>query len=243
MKEITSFDNSILKLARKLQTKSGRVKNGMFIAEGKRIVDDAVSSGAVRYVITCGEDIGFENTYRVSEKLYARISDTVSPQGIMAVCDIKNADIDFDRIKNIVICDGIKDPGNLGTIIRTAECAGFGAVLLINNCADAFNPKTVRSTMGSIFRIPVAEYSIPEVLKLDGYRFAVTMLDGARDIFKTDFSGKIALAVGSEAFGVCDELKKHAVLPVKIPMCGQAESINAAVAAGIAMYAIKNYSE
>ena len=69
------------------------------------------------------------------------------------------------------------------------------------------------------------------------------MLDGARDIFKTDFSGKIALAVGSEAFGVCDELKKHAVLPVKIPMCGQAESINAAVAAGIAMYAIKNYSE
>lgn len=242
MKEITSFDNSVLKTARKLLSKSGRTKNNMFIAEGARIVADAVNSGCAKHIITCGDDPGYDNVYHISEKLYAGITDTVSPQGIMAVCAMPQRDIS-EISGNIIVCDGIRDPGNLGTVIRTAECAGFRTVLLINGCVDPYNPKTVRSTMGSIFRVPVISCTAGDVLNLEGYTKAVTMLDGAVDIFKADFSGKTALVIGSEAFGVCDEIKKHADLPVKIPMCGGAESINAAVAAGIAMYAIKNFSE
>ncbi len=242
MIKITSADNNTLKQARKLKNKSEREKTGLFIAEGKRIVCDAINAGAVKYIITCDRDIDFENSYLVNESLYEKISDTKTPQGVMAVCNMpKNTEGAFDG--NIVICDGVKDPGNLGTIIRTAECAGFTAVVLINDCVDPYNPKTVRSTMGSIFRIPVIKSGTEKIKKLKDYTLAVTMLDGAIDIFKAEISGKAALVIGSEATGVCDEIKAMAQLPVKIPMCGQAESINAAVAAGISMYAIKNITE
>lgn len=242
MIKITSADNNTLKRARKLKNKSEREKTGLFIAEGYRIVDDAISSGAVKYIITSDGSVEFENSYLVSPEFYAKVSETKSPQGIMAVCGKPSVD-ENAFCGNIVVCDGIKDPGNLGTIIRTAECAGFSAVLLVNDCVDPFNPKTVRSTMGSIFRMPVLQYDIEDVKKLKDYTFAVTMLDGAEDIFKINPKGKVALVIGSEAQGVCDEMKELADLPVKIHMCGGAESINAAVAAGIAMYAIKNITE
>jgi len=213
----------------------------LFVAEGKRIVEDAINAGAVEYIVTCDESIDFKNTYLVNRPLYEKVSDTKSPQGIMAVCKIPEHEMNFDG--NIVICDGVKDPGNLGTVIRTAECAGFGAVLLINECVDPYNPKVVRSTMGSVFRMPVIECDIEYIKALDSYTLAVTMLDGAVDIFKAVFNGKVALVIGSEADGASAEIKALAQLPVKIPMCGKAESINAAVAAGIAMYAVKNATE
>lgn len=242
IKKITSAENNTLKQIKKLQKKSERIKSGLFVAEGKRIVEDAINAKAVEFIVTCDESADFANTYLVNHSLYEKISDTKSPQGIMAVCKIPEISTNvFDG--HIVVCDGIKDPGNLGTVIRTAECAGFGAVLLINDCVDAYNPKTVRSTMGSIFRIPVFEFTVDDLKKLDDYTLAVTMLDGAVDIFKAEFGEKVALVIGSEANGVSDEIKKLAQLPVKIPMCGEAESINAAVAAGIAMYAIKNATE
>lgn len=242
MIKITSADNNTLKQARKLKNKSEREKTGLFIAEGKRIVGDALNSGLVKYIITCDEEISFENTYLVNKSLYEKVSDTKSPQGIMAVCNMpQNKDGAFDG--NIVVCDGVKDPGNLGTIIRTAECAGFSGVVLVNDCVDPYNPKVVRSTMGSIFRMPILECDMEDIKNLKGYTLAVTMLDGAVDIFKADVKGKVALVIGSEATGVCDEMKQLADVPVKIHMCGEAESINAAVAAGIAMYAIKNITE
>ncbi len=242
IKKITSADNNTLKQVKKLQKKSERIKTGLFVAEGKRIVEDAIKAGVVEFIITCDESVDFENTYLVNRSLYEKVSDTKSPQGIMAVCRLPEQNgTAFDG--NIVICDGVKDPGNLGTVIRTAECAGFGAVLLINDCVDPYNPKVVRSTMGSVFRMPVIECDIEYIKALKSYTLAVTMLDGAVDIFKADFKEKVALVIGSEANGASDDIKMMAQLPVKIPMCGQAESINAAVAAGIAMYAVKNATE
>ncbi|MBO7209071.1 MAG: RNA methyltransferase [Clostridia bacterium] len=240
IKVITSADNSIVKQVKKLKMKSERTALGLYVAEGKRIVADAIEAGVVKYVVTTFDTDIFPVTYRVKESIFEKISDTKSPQGVLAVCEMREATV--PSVGDIVVCDGVSDPGNLGTIIRTAECSGFSAVVLINNCVDQYNGKTVRSTMGSLFRIPVAEMTVEEFLDLKGYTKAVTMLDGAVDIFTVKKpKGNVALVVGSEAFGVCEQVKNNADLPVKIPMSGKAESINAAVAAGIAMYAVKNW--
>ncbi|MBQ3115324.1 MAG: RNA methyltransferase [Clostridia bacterium] len=240
IKEITSAENSIVKQVKKLKMKSERTALNLYVAEGKRIVADAILAGVVKYVVTTFDCDIFSVTYKVKESIFEKISDTKSPQGVLAVCEMKQMPI--PEKGDIVVCDGISDPGNLGTIIRTAECSGFCGVVLINNCVDKYNGKTVRSTMGSLFRLPIAELSVSEFLDLKGYTKAVTMLDGAVDIFSVNKpGGNVALVVGSEAFGVCEQVKQNADLPVKIPMSGKAESINAAVAAGIAMYAVKNW--
>lgn len=237
---ITSNENSIIKQVRKLKRKSERINSGLYIAEGKRIVKDAIEAGVVKYVVTTFDQDIFDTTYKVKESIFEKISDTKSPQGVLAVCEMKE-DV-LPETGNIVVCDGVSDPGNLGTIIRTAECAGFSGIVLVNDCVDKYNEKTVRSTMGSIFRMPVVTLDAQDFLKLTGYTKAVTMLDGAIDIFDVKKpKGNVALVIGSEANGVCDLIKQNADLPVKIPMSGKAESINAAVAAGIAMYAIRNW--
>ena len=240
IKVITSADNSIVKQVKKLKMKSERASLGLYVAEGKRIVADAIEAGVVKYVVTTFDDDIFPVVYKVKESIFEKISDTKSPQGVLAVCEMKETIL--PKAGDVVVCDGVSDPGNLGTIIRTAECSGFSGVVLINNCVDRYNGKVVRSTMGSLFRMPVVEMTTEEFLNIKGYTKAVTMLDGAVDIFSVKKpKGNVALVVGSEAFGVCEQIKQSADLPVKIPMSGKAESINAAVAAGIAMYAVKNW--
>lgn len=237
--KITSKDNKIYKQAKKLLGKSERYKTGLFLAEGKRIVSDAVSSKAAEYIFVSedfsGEDFGLP-TYVLNNSMFSELSDTKTSQGIIAVCRMNFADINCISGDLILVCDGVSDPGNLGTLIRTAECSGADGVIILKGSVDPFSPKVVRSTMGSVFRIPM--YFIDGGVKeyLDEYKIAVTVLDGSKNLYECDLSGKIAVVVGNEAYGVGYELVKCSDIKIKIPMSGNAESLNVSVAGSVVMY-------
>ncbi len=242
MKFITSSENKTYKEIKKLSQHSHRERQGLFIAEGERIVRDAMQGGFVRQIIISEDYKGeiseqFE-VFCFSNKLFNSLSDTKTTQGIAAVCEIKRY-LACDLLGGlVVICDGVADPGNLGTIIRTAECAGAGGVFLLEGCADPYNPKTVRSTMGSIFRVPVCYIEADELSLFKDYDVAAAVLDGSKDLYDIKFNAKTAVIIGSEAHGVSARVSEYANIRLKIPMQGGAESLNASVAAGIIMYEI-----
>ena len=140
----------------------------------------------------------------------------------------------------VLVLDRVADPGNVGTLIRTAEAAGIAAVVLLAGCADAYAPKTVRSTMGSLLRMPVLcdmpEDEFISWAHKNNYEIMVTCLDGAQNLYEAEFGARTAIVVGSEAYGASESLKVVAAKRVFIPMQGRAESLNAAVAGGIVMF-------
>lgn len=180
--------------------------------------------------------------YCVSDAVMKKISDTETPQGIIAVCRMQNTTLDKLLAKGemLLVLDRVGDPGNLGTMLRTADAAGVGGVVLLKGCVDIYSPKTVRSSMGSLFHVPVVngideEKFIVEA-KEAGYELLVTSLEGADNLYKADLGGRIAFVMGNEASGVSANLLERADKRVYIPMAGRAESLNVAMAAGIVMF-------
>ena len=223
-----------------------RYKHGLFIAEGERLVSDALSCGCVEYVMVAqsyGKKVDFPRTYCLCDKLFKSISDTVTTQGIIAVCRINPGS--FDQISGwlVVICDGIGDPGHLGTIIRSAECSGAVAALLIGNCADPYSPKTVRATMGSIFRMPICQATPSDLSKLSEYDIIAAVLENSTDLYDMKFGKNTAFIIGNEARGVSKAAASFANSFVRIPMDGRAESLNAAVAAALIMYEVRRQNK
>ncbi|HZK33718.1 MAG TPA: RNA methyltransferase [Bacillota bacterium] len=253
---VKSASNKTIKKIRTLQMKKHRDKSKLFILEGTRVVEEALQSNFdIELLVISESNVGFIDKYRqraaelgipvlvTSDHVFSTISDTKSPQGLMAIVEKEQYFIE-DALANksgfIVILDGIKDPGNLGTIVRTADAAGAQGLVLINDCVDLYNPKAVRSTMGSILRVPVyIGYEALEVignLRAAGYHIAVSHL-GGHDIYKWGHGvKKTALVIGSEDHGVSTQVTQMADSLVKIPIVGQAESLNASVAAGILIY-------
>lgn len=177
--------------------------------------------------------------------LQKSISDTQQSQGIMAIIEKSFDSIDksHDLLKNssfVVVLDKLQNPGNVGTIIRTAHAAGANAVILSDGCVDIYNPKTLRATMGSIFHIPVIlggnSKSIILSLKDNGYKTIAAHLKGSKSMFETDYSGKVAIVIGNEGNGISDDVTELCDHLVRIPMPGGAESLNASVAAGLLIY-------
>jgi TrmH family RNA methyltransferase len=176
----------------------------------------------------------------------AKLSETRTPQGIVAEVMLDSADWDrwwdtqADRDFLLLLLDGVQDPGNLGTIIRTAEAAGVDAVVIGSGSVDLYNGKVVRATMGSIFRLPVFArelHQLTGLLKAAGASLLVTALDpSSRSYDEPLYRGKTAIVIGSEARGVSDGMLAEATHKVHIPLSGQAESLNAAVAAGVILY-------
>lgn len=185
------------------------------------------------------------NFQTVSDSVFKKISDTVTPQGVLAVVAQKESTLDEilnNRRKNkscIVVLDRLQDPGNLGTILRTAEGAGVSGIVMSSDCADIYNPKVIRSTMGSIFRVPFAVVDdLPaavERIREKGITTYAAHLQG-EDYNKGVFEKDIALLIGNEAAGLSKEVSEKADQWIKIPMEGKVESLNAAVAAAILMY-------
>lgn len=248
MLDITSSSNTKIKYVRSLAQKKAREENGEYTIEGIKSVRDAITSDreitAVYVSFSFYENEAFdypENVplYRVSDGVFEKMCDTKAPQGILTVVKTENDSVELNPEKSYIYCDGINDPGNLGTIIRTADAAGFGGVMLSEGCVDLYNPKTVRSSMGSFFNMKVMRGVTAD--KLSGYRrngfeiFGGTLSEDSVDYREADFSKPSIIVVGNEANGISEAVLKICT-HVKIPILGKAESLNAGVAAAILMY-------
>ena len=252
--ELTGLQNPVVKAAAELKQKKYRTQNGLYLAEGLRTAEEAVAYKVVEtlfYVATDDErtmhlleDAAAQNIKLVcvSENVMKKIADTETPQGIIAVCKMRQPKLEnlLASGKMLLVLDRVGDPGNIGTMLRTADAAGIGGLVLLKGCADIYAPKTVRSSMGSLFHIPVlsgvSEQEFIAAGKKAGYDRLVTCLDGADNLYKADLSGRIAFVMGNEAGGVSETLLDQADKRVYIPMAGRAESLNVAMAAGIVMF-------
>lgn len=246
MVKITSSSNKTYKYFKSLLQKKARYDAGEFVVEGIKSVRDALSSGKeISAVITSDEfqeefDYGESDVYEVSAPLFEKLCDTKTPQGIAAVIKMyKTADFAPDINGAYVYCDGVSDPGNLGTIIRTADAAGFSGVILSDTCADIYSPKTVRASMGSFFNIDLIPGKTAEDLekyKSMGFNLLGGALSGNPvDYRAADYTKPTVIIVGNEANGISDEVLKICE-SVKIPIYGRAESLNVGIAAGILIY-------
>ena len=252
--ELTGLQNPVVKAAAELKQKKYRTQNGLYLAEGLRTAEEAVAYKAVEtlfYIATDDdrtmrllEDAAMQNIKLVcvNENVMKKIADTETPQGIIAVCKMRQPKLEtlLAGGKMLLVLDRVGDPGNIGTMLRTADAAGIGGLVLLKGCADIYAPKTVRSSMGSLFHIPVlsgvSEQEFVSAAKKAGYDLLVTCLDGADNLYKADLSGRIAFVMGNEAGGVSETLLEKADKRVYIPMAGRAESLNVAMAAGIVMF-------
>ncbi len=246
---ILSPTNDKIKNIKKLSKRSFREKSGEFIIEGRRSVMDAIENGAEISYVICREDAeaSFPDGIKVfatDKKTYSEITDTESPQDMLAVAKAKCATVS-EIIKAepslIVYLDRVQDPGNLGTIIRTADARGDAAVILSEGCVDLFNSKVIRSTMSSVFNVAIAKDAVTEEVfsefKKNGYKtVAGALSEKSEDLYSADISGKTVIVIGNEGNGVSDFVFKNADKLIIIPMNGKAESLNAAVSAGIMMY-------
>lgn len=247
IKEITSSKNKTVCELKKLKQKKYREQSGMFLSEGYRNVLDSIHKKQPRMLVV---DHSFtepvptlENTdiYCVSDAILKEICDTKTPQGIVAVFDIpKEKEI---SASSVLLLNGVSDPGNLGTILRTALASGFTDIIMDENCADVFAPKVVRSAMSAIFslnliRVKKLADSI-SMLQEKGYTvYGAALTETAKSIYETSFSDKTAIMLGSEANGICDELLTTLNEVYIIPMDSGIESLNVAVAGGISMYEV-----
>lgn len=252
MKIITSRENPVYRKALKLKRKKYRDETGLYLLEGVKPLEDAFDTGVrvgtvfVREGSRQAERFCLRDTriIELSRELFDGLSGTETSQGVIAVAAAKVYDAGgFMREtagRNILIMDRLQDPGNMGTIIRTAEAAGYGGMVLLNGCVDIYSQKVVRAAAGSLLRVPMIKIadagSAIAFAKEAGKRIAVTCLDGGEDCFAADLSDEIALVIGNEGNGVSDEFIDAADVKVHIPMDGSIESLNAAVAAGILMY-------
>lgn len=248
MKDIISVDNAAVRHIRQLAHKKYRQEYGEFIAEGARSICTLLESGFevvsvvyARSYAAKGRLLGHANELCVPDALFDKLCDTGSPQGVLAV--VRQRFADFSPTGTLyVYCDHIADPGNLGTIARTADAFGFDGILLSPGCADVYAPKTVRATMGSIAYVPLFQSGIEQLAALRSAGFGVTasaLSAGAQSLYEMEFRGKHVLVVGSEANGASEEVLRLCDSMVTIPMYGGAESLNAAVAAAVLMYEMK----
>lgn len=244
---LTSKENPIIKLAKKLSAKKDRKEHNLFIIEGEKLLLEALNSELkIKYLFLKEGfnkhfDIDEKITYQINETLMNHISTTDSPPPCLAVAEIFENNKDFDSCSFLLILDGLQDAGNFGTIIRTAEATGVDLVICSNNTVDLFNPKVIRSAMGSVFRQPIKytndiNKTIEELLKKD-FQIIMTSSYASKDYFSVEFNKKTALFLGNEGNGISkDLLNKYT--SVKIPMFGKVESLNVSIATSILLYEI-----
>ena len=229
---ITSVNNERVKYWAKLKIKKFRDEEKKFLIEGDHLVDIALKKGLVLDLITLDNNYDFDNTYTVSEEVMKKISNQVSISRVAAVCKY---DYKKDYVGNIIMLDRLQDPGNLGTIIRSAIAFDFKTIILGNGTVDVYNEKTIRASEGMLFNINIVKEdlfeSIPK-LKKDGYSIIGTDVNSGTNLTK----GKIALIIGNEGQGMDKKLKPLCDSLVHIPMNKDCESLNAGVAASILMY-------
>lgn len=237
---LTSKSNPFIRETAALKDKKGRRESGLFLVEGAKMVRECMRSGLETEAVILAESYAgeeFPDAVRVSDELFRRLSDEKSPQGILCRVRIpKRALCPPDG--SCLLLDGISDPGNLGAIIRTANAAGYRQIYLAD-CTDPYSPKSVRASMSGIFFTEIYIAPRAEILgALSGVPVFAADMEG-ENVFSFLPPEKFALAIGNEANGISEEVRHEAEKTLRIPMRAEQESLNAAVAAGIAMYALK----
>ena len=238
---IVSNKNKIIKEIIKLKEKKEREKTGKFYVEGERIIDEIPSSIKIENYIFSDSfynQLIDKNKYNrashiiIEDNLFKKISDTLNPQGIIAICNMpKNSikDIKLKKDSCFVILDRVCEPGNVGTIIRTAEALGLDGIFLSKGCVDLYNDKVIRATMGSIFHIPIITNcdltNLINYFKNNNIDIICTNLEESKPPYEINLKKSLAIIIGNEANGVLDEYKNISTDLVKIPMIGNVESM------------------
>ena len=254
MQVITSKDNEIIKSIKKLKDKKYRDEEDLYIIEGIKIIEEAIEEEAyIKKIVICEECVAageieqkllytiakYDCIY-VNKKVFGFLTDVVAPQGILAVVEKPSKATKINYTEDIILAlDGIQDPGNLGTILRTADSVNLKQIIVTKTTADSYNPKVVRSTMGAILRVKVIEtddlVATLKEIKKNKFKVVVTSLDTNDSVYDIEYNKKV-IVIGNEANGVSKEVQAIADNRVKIPMLGKTESLNASVATGIMLY-------
>lgn len=242
--EITSTDNKLIKHIASLHKKKYRDEANEYIIEGIKSVKEALQNNVeITHIIASDFKESLDTNLEiinVPSHIMEKISEAKTPQGLLAVAKITKSEIP-DNAKRILILDNLQDPGNLGTIIRTADATGFDCIIISKNSVDLYSPKVVRSTMGSLFHLPIiTNVDLPkEIIKLKENNFTIYMslLDNdSKNLFEEKLSSPLAIVIGNEGNGISKEIIQYGDIKLKIPMQGKAESLNASIAAAILMY-------
>ena len=259
MEKIESVQNKKIKWLVRLKNARRRRADGVVVAEGVRLVEMAAEAGwGMRLCLVTAEAVREVRVqrivarltefgcplYEVTSEVYRKVSDTDTPQGILLAVEERCADLaalapQTDML--VVVLDGVQDPGNAGTIVRTADVAGADAVLCLEDTIDVFCSKAVRASMGSVFHVPIIRNVSREALRVFLQRGRVRLLAAdldraAQPYYAADYSGGVALAFGNEGNGVSDEIRRMAQKRLFIPMFGKAESLNVSTAATLLLY-------
>ena len=250
MREIRSKDNRIFKRCEQLTVRKYRDQSGRYLIEGENLLAEAVKNQAQIETVLVREGYerpippGLESKlFLLDAKLFDRLAQTMTSQGILAVVvkdDHRKEDFLAASGGNFIVLDRLQDPGNIGTILRTADAAGYRLAILMKGTADVYSPKVVRAATGSLFRMPVVSMAsakeLVEFTRAAGKKLTATCLDAARCYYEEDLTHDIALIIGNEGNGISQELIESSDIRIRIPMHGNIESLNAAVAAGVLMY-------
>ena len=247
---ISSKQNALIKLIKSLSDKKNRDNLSLYLAEGVKTVSEAVETGQKIYALIYTEKAlnllpskVFSAALRaeiVSDEVFKCVSGEVSPQGALAA--LYKPETRLPSSDYSVFLDGVSDPANVGAIIRTAAAAGYCDVYLTEDCADAFNPKSVRASMSGIFRVNLIKGEREKLINSIKIPVAVADMNG-KNVFSLKNENPVCLVIGNEGNGVSEILKRRADITISIPMAGGMESLNAAVSAGILMYNLKNFQE
>lgn len=250
---ITSTSNVQIKQITALLKKSKeRKEQKAFVVEGRKMFEE-IAENRERVIKAYFSESYWKENYegkRQPEVLYELVADsvfdsmaeTVTPQGVLAIVrmpEYRLSDM-VAEAGTLVLLENLRDPGNLGTILRTAEAAGVSGVILSKESVDVYNPKVIRSTMGAVYRVPFLYaddfMGLLHELKEENVRLLAAHLKGTKTFDKADYSGKVGILIGNEANGLSEEAANLAQEKVLIPMAGNVESLNAAVAAALLMY-------
>lgn len=251
---ISSTKNDQVKAVIEMKKKAkAREEAGLFVVEGIRMISELpkdrtkklyVSESFLKNPESDAILSGFPDYETVRDQVFAAMSDTQTPQGVLALVRQYEYELEDlclkDRPVLLMILENIQDPGNLGTILRAGEGAGITGLIMSRDTVDIYNPKVIRSTMGSAFRVPFlyADDLMETVKKLKeaGIRLYAAHLGGEKDYEAEDYTKASGFLIGNEGNGLTDELAHQADAWIKIPMCGKVESLNAAIAASILMF-------
>ena len=261
IQQISSLDNAQIKLAAGLRQKKQRDETGLFLIEGVHLVEEAITANwEIERVFACQEHFSAEqfadltNRLRsfdeklsvVSAAVLKKVAETESPQGILAVVRQQQQELQAEDCGNghsgrpvWVVLDAVQDPGNVGTIVRTADAAGATGVIMTPGCADLYAGKTVRASMGSLFHLPVYKASVQQCLAYfcgENIPLYVADANSALNYNEFDLTAACAVVFGNEGAGVGEAFRQHAAAAIRIPIIGQAESLNVASAAAVILF-------